>query len=75
VHQGEVNKTNISSISGGIMSESDIIGIIFITFVAFILISYGVYMRAYSQGFKNGLEMGMKIGKSDAQLEKNIRNH
>lgn len=55
--------------------STDIIGIICIILVVFILVSYGFCMRAYSQGFKNGLEMGMKIGKSDAQLEKNIRNH
>lgn len=34
--------------------------------IAILVISYGVYIRAYSQGFKDGLNMGKRLEKIDS---------
>ncbi len=34
-----------------------------------IIFTYETYVRSYSKGFKDGLEMGKKLGRIDTKLE------
>jgi len=53
------------------MTIQDIIALIGGILILIVFISYEVYTRAYSQGFKEGLDMGKKIEKIDMQAERN----
>lgn len=51
------------------MSTSDFILLVGAILIILCIYTYEIDTRAYSRGFKEGLEMGKKIGKIDAQAE------
>lgn len=51
------------------MSISNIISIIGVVLITLVFYTYIIHIRSYSSGFKEGLEIGKKIGKIDAQIE------
>lgn len=51
------------------MSTTDIIWLIWLILIMLVFYTYEIYTISYSSGFKEGLEMGKKIGKIDAHSE------
>lgn len=54
------------------MTIQDVIALIGSILIVIVFVSYVVHIRAYSQGFEEGLNIGKKIGKIDAQTESEV---